>query len=62
MQANVDRDLCIGCNLCVEICPEVFVMGDDMIAKVIVGEVPAALEEKANDAKASCPVDAISMS
>jgi ferredoxin len=60
MRANVDRDLCIGCNLCVEICPEVFAMGEDMIAKVIVDEVPAALEEKTADAKASCPVDAIS--
>jgi ferredoxin len=60
MKAVVDRDLCIGCNLCVEICPEVFSMGDDMIARAIEDDIPPELEEKARDAAASCPVDAIS--
>lgn len=61
MKATVDRDLCIGCGLCAEMCPEVFEMGDDMIAAVIVDVVPAGSEEKASDAATACPVEAISL-
>jgi len=61
MKAKVDRDTCIGCGLCAEICPQVFEMGDDMIAKVIVDEVPSGAAEQARDAMASCPVESISL-
>jgi ferredoxin len=62
MKAVVNRDLCIGCSLCAEICPEVFVMSDDMIAQVVADPVPPALEDQARDAASSCPVEAISLS
>jgi ferredoxin len=29
MKAIVDKDLCIGCGLCVDVCPEVFEMNAD---------------------------------
>ena len=29
MKAYVDKDTCIGCGLCPEICPEIFKMEDD---------------------------------
>jgi ferredoxin len=61
MVTGIIRDLCIGCGLCAEICPEVFVMGDDMIAQVIGQEVPAELEDKVRNAAASCPVEAITI-
>ena len=59
MKAVVNEYICIGCGLCAEICPEVFEMNDDMIAIVIVDEVPAELEESAKEAADSCPVEAI---
>jgi len=62
MKAIVDKDTCIGCGLCAEICPQVFEMGDDMIAKVIVEEVPPSAAESARDAAASCPVESITLS
>lgn len=59
MKATVDRDLCIGCGLCAEICPEVFEMDDESIAQVIVDVIPLEAEETAREAAASCPVEAI---
>lgn len=57
MRANVTDD-CIACGLCVDICPEVFEMGDQY-AEVIVDEVPADAEEACLQAAEDCPVEAI---
>lgn len=61
MKAAVDKDTCTGCGLCVDACPEVFEMGDD-VARVIVNEIPADLVDAAKDAAESCPVEAITVS
>ena len=52
------EDTCTACGLCVDTCPEVFQMGPEM-AQVIVDEVPAELEEAAQQAADECPVEAI---
>ncbi|MBP8989175.1 MAG: ferredoxin [Clostridia bacterium] len=61
MKAFVDRDLCIGCGLCAEICPLVFELDETSIARVIVDVVPAEAEETAREAASSCAVEAISI-
>lgn len=33
MKATVDRNGCIGCGLCAEICPDVFDIADDGLAE-----------------------------
>jgi ferredoxin len=60
MKAKVDENLCTGCGLCVDTCPEVFQMGD-ATAKVVVDVVPADAEDKAREAAENCPVDAITI-
>ncbi|MCF7854009.1 MAG: ferredoxin [Candidatus Pacebacteria bacterium] len=59
MKARVDQDACIGCGLCPDICPEVFEMTDDDVARVIVEVVPPDAEDQAKEAADACPVDAI---
>jgi len=60
MKAKIDENLCTGCGLCSDNCPEVFEMGDTT-ARVISDPVPAEYEEKAQEAAENCPVDAISI-
>lgn len=60
MRALVDADLCIGCCLCREICPDVFSMSGN-VAIVVKDPLPAPFEVACQDAKDQCPVDAISM-
>jgi ferredoxin len=58
VKVNVDPDECTGCALCVDICPEVFEMLDDLaVAKQ--DEVLSGTEESCMQAVEDCPVEAI---
>ena len=61
MKAKVDPDICIGCGLCVDICPQVFKMNDDK-AVAFVDVVPKEAEESCKKAADDCPVTAITVS
>lgn len=58
MKAIVDKDLCSGCGLCADTCPEVFEIKDN-IAIVKVSKVPEDLIESCKQAADDCPVEAI---
>lgn len=58
MRVSVDADLCTGCELCVETCPDVFEMAED-IAAVKVDDIPHDAEDCARQAADECPVEAI---
>ncbi|MDD2363994.1 MAG: ferredoxin [Eubacteriales bacterium] len=61
MKAYIDRDGCISCGLCEEICPEVFRIADDGLAEVIVDEVPEEVKDEAIEAAESCPTSVITV-
>jgi len=52
------EDSCTSCGMCVDTCPEVFEMGQDM-AQVAVDEVPPEFERAVQQAADECPVEAI---
>lgn len=56
IKLKVDKDLCVGCGLCVGSYAEVFAFDDENKAEVI-GELDEATAE---EAIASCPAGAIS--
>ena len=58
-KVKVLKDVCIGCGACQAICSEVYEIGDDGLAEVIVEEVPENVEEEAMDALENCPTAAI---
>ena len=60
MKAMVNKDTCTGCGICVDICPEVFEIGDE-IANAKVAVVPAQAEVSCKEAMEGCPVSAISI-
>ncbi len=59
MKVEVKKEQCIGCGLCAGVASAVFAIGDDGLAENVLGEVPADLAEQVNEAKDSCPVQAI---
>jgi len=58
MKVRVDPDLCTGCAVCADECPEIFELEDD-VAEVKVDEVPVELEEACRLAAEECPTEAI---
>ena len=58
MKAKVDPELCTGCGVCVDICPEVFDVQDD-VTVVLVDLIPSEHEESVREAAEACPTEAI---
>lgn len=58
MKALVNEN-CIGCGLCVTICPDVFAMQDSGVAKASQENVPNDGEDMVIEAKTNCPATAI---
>ena len=61
MKVSVDPDLCAGHGACVVTCPEVFRIGPDGYAIVLVDEVPGELTGAVEQAALECPTQAISI-
>jgi ferredoxin len=55
---TIDRERCIGCGTCVQLCPTVFAIGDHKVAYVIEEEL-ATGEGCAAQAAGVCPQLAI---
>jgi ferredoxin len=61
MRVVVDLDLCEGNAVCSNVAPEVFVVGEDDLARVKIDPVPDALRAKVETAVRRCPRQALSL-
>ncbi len=59
MTPQVDENRCIGCGLCVQLCPGSFVVDARQIAIVLQPGHPADSPERLEAAADYCPVQAI---
>ena len=61
MEVKIDEELCTGCGLCEETCPDIFKMDEDKdVASVIKTDYDEYDEECIQEAAESCPSEAIS--
>ena len=56
---KVNKEKCIGCGLCVSLCPDIFELKDDGKSQIKKGADFKKNEKCINEAKESCPVGAI---
>lgn len=59
MKVSIDNDKCIGCGICVGICPEVFEMNSEGKAEVKINIDTEKHKDAIKEAAESCPVEAI---
>jgi ferredoxin len=59
MKVTVDVDKCLGCGVCESDCPDVFQLGDDAIAVVLLNPVPDKFRVDVEQARDDCPEEAI---
>lgn len=55
----VDPDLCLGCGVCESIAPDIFSLGAESYALVIMNPVPEQMRDVVDEAVAECPEEAI---
>jgi len=58
MKVRIDENLCTGCGLCADTCPDIFELADD-VARVKKEEVPEENQDCVKEAAENCPVEAI---
>jgi ferredoxin len=61
MRVTVDHTLCEGNAVCVKVCPEVFVVGEDDQAHLLVERPSEALRERVETAVRRCPRQALAI-
>ncbi len=57
-RVHLDEECCLGCEACVEICPEVFRMNEETEKSEVI-KAEGGPEEQIQEAMDSCPAECI---
>jgi len=59
MRVIVDRGLCEGNAICMKVCPEVFVVGDDDQVQLLIERPAESVRARVTEAVRRCPRQAL---
>lgn len=59
MKVCVNQENCIGCGMCIDVCPEAFEYNSDAKSELKKDVNLDTLKDKVQEAQSVCPVDAI---
>lgn len=59
--ARVDKNACIGCGICIDICPTLFEFDPQGLSEATLSKVVPSLTNCAKSAVNACPTNAISL-
>ena len=60
VEIKVDQDLCIGCGMCINMCPNVFMYNEESLSTVK-SDLAEFNLQSVEEAREICPVDAITV-
>ena len=61
IHASVNKNTCIGCGLCLDMCPGVFEFDPHGLSEATVSLIDPSLNQKVREAAKTCPTNAISL-
>lgn len=61
LKASVNKNACIGCGICIDICPSVFEFDPQAISEASTIMVNPSVANSAKKASDACPTSAISL-
>lgn len=59
VRVTVNHDLCLGDGTCAEVLPQVFTVGEDLLAYVILDPIDKSMLERVEEARDRCPTGAV---
>lgn len=60
-KVRVDKNACIGCGLCVDICPSVFDLDPQGLSEATIATVDPSFNNSLKKAANACPTNAIAL-
>ncbi len=61
LHASVDKNACIGCGICIDMCPAVFEFDPHGLSEATISSIDPSLNNSVREAAKACPTNAISL-
>lgn len=61
LKASVNKNTCIGCGICIDICPNIFEFDPQGLSEATIATIDPSLGNCAKNAAKACPTNAIAI-